>query len=155
MVRLADLPDYERQHLLEKCGEPLGPPAWVASHRPLSELRIALVTTAGLHYRDDDAFGMVDGGFRPIPGEENPANLVMSHTSVNFDRGGFRDDINVVFPLERFREQVEQGRIGSLASVHYSFMGAGLEPDAYEDGARGLAGLLKKDRVDAVFLTPV
>lgn len=155
MVRLTDLPDYEQAHLLEKCGEPLGPPAWVKPAKPLSQMRIALLTTAGLHFRGDDAFGLVDAGFRPISGDENPDDLVMSHSSVNFDRSGFREDINIVFPLGRFRELATQGAIGSLASVHYSFMGAGLQPEAYEDGARGLAGMLKKDKVDAVFLTPV
>ena len=35
------------------------------------------------------------------------------------------------------------------------FMGAGLLPDAYEESAGQVAGLLKKDGVDAVFLTPV
>ena len=155
MVRLADLPDYEREHLLEKCGEPLGPPVWVAPGKELSRMRIALVTTAGLHFRDDPAFGLVDDGFRPISGEEDPDQLVMSHSSVNFDRGGFQEDINTVFPLSRFRELEVRGIIGSLASVHYSFMGAGLQPEAYEGNARGLAGMLKQDEVDAVFLTPV
>lgn len=155
MVRLADLPDYEREHLLEKCGEPLGPPAWVTAAKPLSNMRIALITTAGLHFRDDDAFGLVDDGFRPISGDENPDDLVMSHSSVNFDRSGFQEDINTVFPLARFRELEARGTIGSLASIHYSFMGAGLPPEAYEGSARGLAGMLKQDKVDAVFLTPV
>lgn len=155
MVRLADLPDYEQTHLLEKCGEPLGPPAWVHPTKPLSQLRVALITTAGLHFRDDPAFGLVDAGFRPISNEENPDDLLMSHSSVNFDRSGFQEDINVVFPIARFRELEAEGKIGSLASVHYSFMGAGLPPEAYEGSARGLAGMLKKDRVDAVFLTPV
>ena len=155
MVRLADLPAYEREHLLEKCADPLGPPAWVAPERDLAEKRIALITTAGLHFRDDLAFGLVDDGFRPISGDEDPGQLVMSHSSVNFDRGGFQEDINTVFPLERFRELADAGVVGSLASVHYSFMGAGLPPEAYEAGARGLAGMLKQDRVDAVFLTPV
>ena len=50
MVRLADLPDYEREHLLAKNMPPLGPATWVASEKPLAELRIALVTTAGLHF---------------------------------------------------------------------------------------------------------
>ena len=155
MVRLADLPDYEREHLLEKCGEPLGPPAWVERPRELSEMRFALITTAGLHFRDDPAFGLIDDGFRPISGEEDPNDLVMSHSSVNFDRSGFQEDINVVFPLSRFRELEAQGSIASLASVHYSFMGAGHQPEAYEGSARGLAGMLKQDKVDAVFLTPV
>lgn len=155
MVRLTDLPDYEREHLLEKCGEPLGPPAWVPPTRQLAQMRIALITTAGLHFRDDAAFGLMDKGFRPISGEEDPNDLVMSHSSVNFDRGGFQEDVNTVFPLQRFRELEAQGTIASLASVHYSFMGAGLQPQAYEDSARGLAGMLKQDKVDAVFLTPV
>ena len=155
MVRLADLPDYEREHLLEKCGEPLGAPAWVSRTRSLGQMRIALITTAGLHFRDVPAFGLVDDGFRPISGDEDPGELVMSHSSVNFDRSGFQEDINTVFPLERFRELEAQGAIGSLASVHYSFMGAGLQPEAYEDSVRGLAGMLKQDKVDAVFLTPV
>ena len=155
MVRLADLPDYEREHLLEKCGEPLGPPAWVDRARELGEMRVALITTAGLHFRDDPAFGLMDEGFRPISGEEDPDDLVMSHSSVNFDRSGFQEDINVVFPLARFRELEARGTIGSLASVHYSFMGAGHQPEAYEGSARGLAGMLKQDKVDAVFLTPV
>ena len=79
----------------------------------------------------------------------------MSHSSVNFDRTGFTEDVNVVFPLSRFRELADRGVVGSLADVHYSFMGAGLLPGAYEHGAAQVAGLLKQDRVDAVFLTPV
>jgi hypothetical protein len=47
------------------------------------------------------------------------------------------------------------GKIGSLADVHYSFMGAGLNPSAFEQSASQVAGLLKQDKVDAVFLTPV
>mgnify|MGYP003666838885 FL=1 len=155
MVRLTDLPDYQRAHLLEKCGEPLGPPAWVTQTRSLGQMRIALITTAGLHFRGAPAFGLVDDGFRPISADEDPGELLMSHSSVNFDRSGFQEDINTVFPLERFRELEAQGTIGSVASVHYSFMGAGLQPQAYEGSARGLAGMLKQDKVDAVFLTPV
>ena len=79
----------------------------------------------------------------------------MSHSSANFDRSGFAEDVNLVFPIERFRELAQEGRIGSLASIHYSFMGAGLLPEAYEASAGQVAGLLKKDEVDAVFLTPV
>jgi D-proline reductase (dithiol) PrdB len=78
----------------------------------------------------------------------------MSHISVNFDRSGFQEDVNVVFPLERLRELEAEGDIGSISDFHYSFMGAApirtLEPKARE-----LAGMLKRDRVDAVLLTPV
>ena len=155
MVRLTDLPDYEREHLLAKNMPPLGPPVWSEPSKPLSEMRFALITTAGLHYRDDAAFNLADATFRPIDGDENPDDLVMSHSSVNFDKSGFAEDVNIVFPLQRFRELVEARTIASLATVHFSFMGAGLLPEAYEQSAAQVAGLLKQDKVDAVFLTPV
>ena len=79
----------------------------------------------------------------------------MSHSSANFDRSGFVEDVNLVFPLQRFQELLAEQTIGSLADVHYSFMGAGLMPEMYENSAAQVAGLLKKDQVDAVFLTPV
>ena len=155
MVRLSDLPDYEREHLLDKCDPPLGPPVWTPLTRNVNELRVALITTAGLHFRDDPAFEFTDSTFRPIASSENANDLVMSHSSVNYDKGGFIEDVNLVFPIDRFRELEADGRIGSVADVHYSFMGAGLEPNAYEKAASQVAGLLQQDKVDAVFLTPV
>jgi D-proline reductase (dithiol) PrdB len=155
MVRLADLPEYEREHLLFKNDPPLGPMPWVANSKPLAEKRIALITTAGLHFRDAPAFDFADATFRAISVDERADDLVMSHSSANFDRSGFQEDVNLVFPIDRFRELVGDGTIGSLADVHYSFMGAGLSPQAYEQSVNSLAGLLKRDRVDAVFLIPV
>ena len=155
MVRLADLPDYEREHLLAKNMPPLGPPVWTVADKPTAEMRFALITTAGLHYRDDAAFEFADATFRPIDGTADPNELVMSHSSVNFDKSGFTEDVNIVFPLQRFQELAAAGSIGSLADVHYSFMGAGLLPQMYEQSAAQVAGLLTQDLVDAVFLTPV
>ena len=155
MVRLSELPEYEREHLISKVMPPLRPPAWTPQAKPIEEMRIALITTAGLHFRDAPAFSFTDAGFRPIPVEADANDLIMSHSSVNFDRSGFTEDVNLVFPIERFKELEEAHKIGSLASIHYSFMGAGLLPESYEDSASQVAGLLKKDEVDAVFLTPV
>jgi D-proline reductase (dithiol) PrdB len=118
-------------------------------------MRVALITTAGLHFRDESPFRFADASFRPIPGDRNAQDLVMSHSSVNFDRSGFTEDVNLVFPIDRLRELAEAGTIGSAAHIHYSFMGAGLEPAAWEETAGQVAGLLKQDAVDAVFLTPV
>lgn len=155
MVRLADLPDYEREHLLAKSATPAEPTPWVAKDMPLAQRRIALVTTAGLHLRDDAGFGFADAGYRLIPGEIDADALMMSQSSVNFDRTGFLEDVNVVFPLQRFRELAAEGVVGPLASQHVSFMGAGVLPESYAESARRLAGLLIRDAVDTVFLTPV
>ena len=155
MVRLSDLPEYERQHLLAKNIAPLGSPVWVSRAKPISQMRFAIVTTAGLHYRDDATFEFTDATFRPIDGKEDANNLIMSHSSVNFDKVGFAEDVNIVFPLDRFKQLQAAGIIGNVASIHYSFMGAGLLPEAYEQSAVTVAGLLKQDGVDAVFLTSV
>lgn len=155
MVRLSDLPEYEREHLLGKAMAPIGPTPFVRDNTPLSQRRVVLVTTAGLHFRDDAAFALTDASYRLIPGDFGGEELVMSHVSANFDRTGFQEDVNVVLPIDRFRELVVDGVIGSLANQHVSFMGAMLLPSAYESSVRNLAGLLKRDAVDTVFLTPV
>ena len=78
----------------------------------------------------------------------------MSHISVNYDRTGFQEDINVVFPLDRLRELQTDGTIRSISDFHYSFMGAS-QGHTLEVKARELAQLLKRDGVDAVILSPV
>ena len=158
MVRLADLPDWEREHLLKlESGAPRFDSDPWAGGPPLRRRRVALVSTAGLHRLGDRPF---DGGagateYRVIPGDTPTAQLVMSHISVNFDRSGFRGDPNVVFPLDRLRELAAEGEIGSVANFHYSFMGAPWPPTRFEPKARELAPLLKRDGVDAAVLLPV
>jgi D-proline reductase (dithiol) PrdB len=79
----------------------------------------------------------------------------MSHSSIGFDRVPFQRDINVTFPLDRFRELVERGTIGSLAPNAYSFMGAQRSWDRIQsETAPEVAKALLSDGVDVVFLTP-
>lgn len=157
MVRLADLPEWERDQMLKRVptlprfeGRP-----WVTG-APLAARRVALVSTAGLHVRGEPPFSGASGmDYRVIPGDVAASELVMSHTSVNFDRSGFQADWNVAFPLDRLRELVRDGTVGAAAAFHYSFMGAISPVTRYESKARELAGLLRQDRVDAVLLSPV
>lgn len=155
MARLSDLPDWEREHHLEKIRDlpDFGTAPFVPGP-PLAKRRVAIVTTSGMHVRSDRPFDAGAADYRVIPGDTPDADLVMSHTSVNFDRSGFQEDVNVTLPLARLRELAVKGVIGSVADFHYSFMGAA-SIRAIEPKARELAGLLKKDRVDAVLLSPV
>ena len=157
MVRLADLPDFEREHMLGKVKDLAGFDGrpWVTPP-PLSKCRIAIISTAGLHARSDRPFGpsATSTDYRIIPGDTPAADLVMSHQSVNYDRTGFQEDHNVAFPLDRLNEFAREGIIGSVADYHYSFMGAA-SIRKIEPKARELAGLLKRDHVDAVLLSPV
>lgn len=155
MVRLADLPEWDRKGKLEKVKELSGFDArpWVKPP-PLARCRIAIITTAGLHRIGDRPFGQRATDYRIIPGDIPASELVMSHQSVNFDRTGFQEDHNVAFPIDRLNGLAQRKMIGSVATYHYSFMGATQIRDL-ETKARELAGLLKKDGVDAVLLTPV
>ena len=154
MVRLTDLHPDDRTSLTGKHLPRFDPPAH-APAPPLAQSRIALVTTAGLHVRGDRVFDMTSAEYRAIDRDTAGGDIVMSHTSVNFDRAGFAEDVNVVFPIDRFRELEASGAIGSMADVHYSFMGAYLEPVDYAPSARELAARLRGDGADSVFLTPV
>jgi D-proline reductase (dithiol) PrdB len=154
MVRLSDLPDNDAHHLRDKVCPPFDSEPWVTAP-PLAECRIAIVTSAGLHRRDDKTFDMRDTGFRVIDGALSAADLVMTHSSTNFDRTGFQQDVNVVFPIDRLRELEAAGEVGSVARFHYSVMGAGWDPHEIETTATELAGLLKEDAVNAVLLSPV
>jgi len=155
MVRLADLPEWDRKNKLDKLKELTGWDArpWVKPP-PLAECRIAIVTTAGVHRKGDRPFGPGATDYRIIPGDTKAADLVMSHQSVNFDRTGFQEDHNVAFPLDRLHELAKQGVVGAVADFHYSFMGA-TQVRQLETKAKELAQLLKDDGVDAVLLTPI
>ena len=120
----------------------------------MKEQRVALVSTAGLHLRGDRQFGLGDADHRLIP-RDTPANhMVMSHISTNFDRTGYLQDLNVVFPLERLNDLARNGEIGSVAEYHTSFMGA-TEPEKIESTVVELASVMKKDGVNTVLLVPV
>ena len=86
---------------------------------PLSDRKIAIVSTAGLHSRDDKHFTPGVSDYRIIPHDTELGDLVMSHVSTNFDRTGFYQDVTLVFPLERSKELSADGQIvGSWAGLH-------------------------------------
>jgi len=151
---LEELPEIER-HYLESLACPVFETRPWVKGPPLRQRRVAIISTAGLHRKEDRPFTFDSGDYyRVILGDIEANQLVMSHVSTNFDRSGFQRDWNVIFPLDRLRELRDQGVIGSVAEYHYSFMGAH-DPVPMESTARSLAGLLKKDGVDAALLIPV
>ncbi len=154
MVRLGDMHPDDAAHLLAKACPAYDTEPFV-SGPPLPERRVAIVSTAGLHRRTDRAFHLVDTDYRVLPGDVGAEDLVMGHSSVNFDRSGFQQDVNVVFPIDRLRELAAAGEIGSVAAFHYALMGATWEPHEIEPTAREIAGLLKEDGCNAALLVPV
>jgi D-proline reductase (dithiol) PrdB len=128
MPRFEDLdPDSQQFFSSFKCRED-GPPPWTALKKPLSECKVAIVTSSGLIRKSDVPFDLSnpegDPSYRVIPADTNSRELTFSHVSTNWDRTGFAMDVNVIFPVDRLKELVAEGFIGSLAENYYAFMGA-------------------------------
>ena len=120
---------------------------------PISERKVALISTAGLMHRGEPAFSIDSIDYRIIDSKDE-TELVMSHVSVNFDRTGFASDHNVVFPIDRLREKVAAKEVGELSRYHYSFMGA-VSPEKLRPAAAELSKNLLSDKVDGVILIPI
>jgi D-proline reductase (dithiol) PrdB len=153
MARLKNLPEPMKGHLATLPCPTFDTTPYVDAP-PSGERRVAMISTAGLHRRGDRPFSLGSEDYRVIPGEIKANDLIMSHVSTNFDRTGFQQDLNVIFPIDRLREMAAESELSSVADFHYSFMGA-TEPEKMEPVVRKLASLLKKDGVNTVLLVPV
>jgi D-proline reductase (dithiol) PrdB len=153
MTRLTDLPPAQATRLAELECPSFDTQPWVTGP-PLSRRRVAIVSSAGLVRRGEEPFRGRDPDYRVIPADTKSRELLISHISINFDRTGFQEDWNVVFPIDRLNELANESMIGSVAGSHYSFMGA-TDPLELEPYAREVAGRLKADAVNAVILSPV
>ena len=121
---------------------------------PLSEAKVAIVTSASLHHEDDDDFAPSDTGYRVL--EKDRRDIVVGHWSPNFDASGVSADLNVVFPIDRLQELENQGVIGSVSDVHIAVAGNQFDLSGIRlDGGPSAASLLNKHEVDVVLLTPV
>ncbi|MFT7578223.1 MAG: D-proline reductase (dithiol) PrdB, partial [Alphaproteobacteria bacterium] len=153
MVRLTDYDDISQDYYTSMEMPHFASTPWVTP-KPIAEARVAIISTAGLQRRGDRPFSVNSADYRLLPSDTPAADLEISHISTNFDRSGFQQDHNVALPIDRLNEFAAEGKIGSVASIHYSFMGA-THPDKLERAASQLAGLLKQDQVDAVLLVPI
>ena len=128
--------------------------------KPLKESKAALVTTAGLHLPEQPPFNSSlkagDCSYRWIPGDVAVEDLLIAHRSRSFDHDGIEKDRNLCFPLDRFRELVAEGVVGSLNHRHVSFMGSITGPGRLlRQNALEVAQQLRQDGVDSAFLVPV
>jgi D-proline reductase (dithiol) PrdB len=132
---------------------------WAAVTTALASSTLALVTTAGVHHRDQEPFDMKDPdgdpSYRVIDATRPRASLMITHDY--YDHADADRDLNVVFPLDRLQEFGSEGYLGRVADLHYGFMGhiTGRHiPTLITRTAPEVAHRLKKANVDVVLLTP-
>ncbi len=138
----------------------IDPVPWATLDKPLSECKLALVSTAGLVLPGQEPFDKtVKGGdysMRMIPTDAEVGDLIDTHRSRSYDHAGLREDANLAFPLDRARELVAAGRIAALATEHVSLMGSITAPGRFvRDTAPEAAARLRADGVDIALLVPV
>ena len=122
--------------------------------KPLSESRLALVTTGGVHLPEQDRFDIDDPlgdcSYREIPGDAYALTWTHAYYVPNHST-----DLDSVFPLWTLRRLVAEEAVGELNHRHFSFMGAIHDTGPLaERTAPGVASRLAEDSVDIVLLTP-
>lgn len=149
-IRSRILPDFDWAYYASP--SPMNP-----LRKPVNALRVALVTTGGVHAASDPPFNLKsrigDPSYREIPKDVAWGELRLSHVGYNTPK--VSEDINCVFPLERLRELERDGVVGPLNQRHFSFMGyiPIVEPLLLETGPE-VAQKLRADGVDLVLLVP-
>jgi len=132
---------------------------WTPMTRSLKECKIAVVTTSGVHHKDQKPFDMHDPNgdptFRVINGLKLSTDRMITHDY--YDHTNADKDVNIILPFERLKEFEHEGIIGHVADTHYSFMGHIVGPYIYDltnNHAKEVAVRLQADKVDVVLLTP-
>jgi D-proline reductase (dithiol) PrdB len=122
--------------------------------KPLAESTVALLTSAALHYPEQDQFAPRDTSFRRLDADRRDFKL--GHWSQDVDQVGFGVDPNVVFPIDRLHELAADGTIGAVSDLHLAYAGNQFEVEGVrlDSGPEGAKALLDAG-VDVVVLTPV
>jgi len=153
MARIEDIPQPTRDAVVNADCPSFDATPFVLGP-PLSERRVAVVSSAALICRGDSPFHFGSPEVRFLSASAPLTDLLVSHVSINFDRSGYQRDINTVYPIERLGELMDKGVIGELATTHYTVMGS-TDPSTMEQSADQISGQLRQERIDAVLLSPV
>ena len=140
------------------------PIPWTPLAKPLNECKIAMVSTAALALNSDTPFdqqGEIDNPwwgdptYRRLPATATAVDTTVYHLHISPDFG--HQDLNTLLPLDSLREIKEQGIIGQVAEMHYSYMGYILEPEKelLSETVPAMIADMQAEQVDGVVLVPV
>jgi len=127
------------------------------SKKPLCESRLTFVSTSGVQLKGTLPFDTVhpvgDYTFRRVPSNSKPSDLEihqLKYPTVGADR-----DLNVIYPIERLQELVEEKFIGELAENFFSFIGYNMDAERLERTlAEDIADAVEAEKPDVVLLAP-
>ena len=123
------------------------------ARRALPMLNLALISSAGAYIDGTPEFGDSDASFREIPIEIESSDL--RYAARGYDAAAVQQDMNAEVPVERLLEFENNGIIGQLNPVFWSF--CGFIPDATlvaEELAPKLLERIRRYEVQAALLIP-
>jgi len=131
---------------------------FVRLKKELRDCKVALITSSGIYLKGQQPFDTEniegDWSYRELPNNLSKKDILIAHD--HYDHRYANEDINCVFPIDRFLELEREGAIGELASTAYSFMG--YIPNItslFEQTVPEITEKLKAQNVDVTFLVPV
>ena len=131
---------------------------WTPYSGKPSEQTFALVTSGGLYLKDsqppfDTESIHGDPSFREIPRTARSEDLRFAHA--HYDHSLAEQDVNTIFPIQRFIELEKERIIGKLTQTNYSFSYVNDVQPLITNTIRELIGRIKAAGVDVLFLVPV
>ena len=125
--------------------------------KPLSECRLSFVSTSGVQPKTSLPFDTVhpvgDYTFRRVPSDSRTEDLEIHQ--LKYPTFGAREDLNVIFPIERLQEFAQEGVIGGLTENFYTFIGYNMDPVRLQNTlAKNLAAAIAEEKPDAVIAAP-
>jgi hypothetical protein len=118
----------------------------------LEESSICLVSTSGVRQRDQKPFEVEgDSSYRRIEGALEASALTFD--DAHYDHGCVDQDLNCVFPVDRLRALVREGRIAGLTEAHFSLGFSQNLRDLRQTTVPAVAHAVSAVRPDAVLLT--
>jgi len=138
------------------------PIPWSPLCKPLSESKVALLSSAGIALKSDRPFDQEgerrdpwwgDPSYRVLPATATESDVRLYH--MHIDPRPAEKDLNCLFPLARLKEMEQLGEIGAAAERHFSIMGYILEPEILlTETTPAIIHDLRAERADVVVLVP-
>jgi D-proline reductase (dithiol) PrdB len=138
------------------------PIPWTPLTKPLSECKVALLSSGGIAMKDDLPFDQEgerqnpwwgDPSHRIIPKTASAKDIEIYHLHINPDFA--RQDINCLLPIQSLNEMEKSDEIGAAAQSHYSIMGYLPRPEEMlATSVPAIIQGLKDEHVDVLVLVP-
>jgi D-proline reductase (dithiol) PrdB len=135
---------------------------WTPVTKPLSECRVALISSGGMALRTDQPFDQDgerqnpwwgDPSYRTIPRGTKGEHIKVYHLHINPKLA--ENDLNCLLPIDRLAKLAAVGEIGEVALSHYAFMGYNMQPNVLlEETTPAIVRNLRDEAVVVVVLVP-